>query len=157
MFPEASRIILALMLGLAACADAEPVEQTADAAAGPQALEGITAPADAGRVHLVRMVQRGDRYSFEPDTIQIPTGDVIRFVMAGAQPESVAFDKSSATPEMQAFIDAGVLARGVLLTNPGDSYDVSFRGAPPGSYSFHSIPHVLQGMRGLIQVEAASE
>jgi plastocyanin len=147
-------LVLAAMTG---CADAEEAAEAPVAPEGPQALEGITAPAEEGAVHLVRMVQRGDRYSFEPDTITIPAGDVVRFVMTGSQPESVAFDKTAATPEISSFITSGSLDRGILLTNPGDSYDVSFRAAPAGNYPFHSVPHAIQGMRGLISVQAASE
>lgn len=142
--------LLAALLWLAAC-DPAPVSET-PAAEGPQVLGGITRPVDGGDVHLVRMVQRGDRYAFEPAEIPIRNGDVVRFVMVGSQPESVAFELTEVGPEMAEYVRANSLERGVLLTEPGQSYDVAFRDAPPGRYPFLSAPHAVQGMRGAVIV-----
>ncbi|MEX2571550.1 MAG: plastocyanin/azurin family copper-binding protein [Gemmatimonadota bacterium] len=119
---------------------------------GPQPLERITEPAESGAVHLVRLVQRGDEYGFEPMQLSIAPGDVLRFVMVGAQPESVAFDPGRATPEAAQFIRANSLHLGALLTDPGQAYDVSFHDAPPGRYPFVSLPHRASGMQGVVVV-----
>ncbi len=139
-----------LILLAVACTGAPPTETPVEAA--NDLLDRITRPGDGGAVHLVRIVQHGDSYAFDPARLAIPSGDVVRFVMAGSQPESVAFDIGQATPEAGAFIRANSLHLGVLLVEAGQAYDVTFRGAPAGSYPFHSIPHAARGMRGLVQV-----
>ena len=65
---------------------------------GSEILDRITRPTDGGAVHLVRLVQRGDAYAFDPSDIAIASGDVVRFVMTGSQPESVAFSPEGAAP-----------------------------------------------------------
>jgi plastocyanin len=93
--------------------------------------------------------------SAEPAEVTIPANDVVRFLMVGAQPESVAFDTLVATPEALAFIKTNGLHRGPLLTDSGQTYDVIFRNAPSGRYSIYSVPHGDMGMRGTIIVEEA--
>jgi plastocyanin len=36
------------------------------------------------------------------------------------------------------------------MTDPGETYDVVFRDAPPGTYPFRSLPHGDRGMRGTV-------
>lgn len=115
-------------------------------------LDRISRPAEGGAVHLVRMVQRGDQYAFDPADLRIAQGDLVRFVMTGPQPESIVFDATDAPPEVASFIREAALDRGVLLTEPGQLHDVTFAGAPPGSYPFFSLPHADRGMRGRITV-----
>jgi plastocyanin len=142
--------IALVSLTIAACADDPPAGPPPEP--GPELLDRITAPVDGGSAHLVRLVQRGDQYAFDPAEIVIGPGDVIRFVMVGSQPESVAFDPVTATPEAAAYIRQNALQLGVLLTDAGQSYDVSFRDAPPGRYPFLSLPHAGHGMRGVVEV-----
>ena len=77
----------------------------------------------------------------------------MRFVLAGPQPESVAFDTAVAEGPPVDFIRDRSLHLGVLLLEPGQTYDVSFVDAPPGTYPYVSIPHAVQGMRGVVQVD----
>jgi plastocyanin len=128
-------------------------------AAGTEALEGsevlqrITSPADGGSVHLVGIVQRGDQYAFEPAELSIRSGDVVRFIMAGSQPESIVFDPVEATAEAADFVRNNALHHGVLMTDAGQTYDVLFPAAPPGRYPFRSLPHAEHGMVGVVTVE----
>lgn len=149
------RALLPLALFIVAAACDRP-QSTAEEPPGPgsEILERITRPGDGGEVHLVRLVQRGDSYSFDPAELTIAPGEVVRFVMTGSQPESIAFDPATAAPEIAQFIQAHRLDRGVLLTDPGQAYDVSFRDAPLGSYPFQSVPHGGSGMRGTIVVSS---
>jgi plastocyanin len=41
---------------------------------------------------------------------------------------------------------------GPLLSNPGETYDVSFGGIPPGTYNYHCQPHLAMNMKGTITV-----
>ena len=112
----------------------------------------VAAPHGGGRAHLVRLVARGDEYAFEPAEIRVRPGDVVRFVHTGYQPESVAFDTSRVpTGGAAALAEQGALTP-PLLMEPGAVYDIDFRGAPPGSYPFFSVPHEVFGMRGRVIV-----
>lgn len=147
--------LLSLLLFLAAAACDRPglmVEEPPGS--GSEILERITRPGEGGEVHLVRLVQRGDSYAFDPAEVTIAPGEIVRFVMTGSQPESIAFDPATASPEIAQFIRANQLDRGVLLTDPGQAYDVSFRDAPAGTYPFQSVPHGGTGMRGTITISS---
>lgn len=151
---SAGRLATALLIALllTGCSDELSFQPASgDVASAP--LESITRPAEQGDVHLVRMVQRGDLYAFEPAELTVSTGDVVRFVMTGSQPESVVFDPAATGPQIGDFVRAQGLHRGVLLTDSGQSYDVSFLDAPPGRYPFVSLPHADRGMRGAVIVE----
>lgn len=147
-----------LGLGLAAC-DAEPFPGGTAETESPESVsplaDAITRPADGAAIHLVRLVQRGDSYAFDPAEIEIQAGDVVRFIATGSQPESIAFEAAGG-PQSD-FVSSQLLDRGVLLTQPGDAYDVSFRDAPAGSYPFVSVPHRDRGMRGTVIVAPSDD
>lgn len=115
-------------------------------------LEAITNPVAGASVHRIRMTQQGDSYAFAPAEVSISPGDVVRFVMVGSQPESVVFDLAGLPAELAAFIETNGLDRGVLLTEPGATFDAGFPNAPPGTYPFRSVPHHDAGMRGVVKV-----
>jgi plastocyanin len=144
-------VLLALLVG---CGDEVGIPFQDTTVAEPEVLERITRPVEGAAVHLVRIVQRGDAYVFDPAEIRVAPGDVVRFVMSGSQPESVAFEAAAASPGAAEFIREHMLHLGVVLTDPGQAYDVSFLAAPPGRYPFHSIPHATEGMRGEVLVVA---
>lgn len=151
-----ARGVLALVLAPALLFGCDRPESAPEAApeGGSAILERITRPIDGGQVHLVRLVQRGDRYAFEPSDLTIAPGDVVRFVTTGTQPESVRFDSGATDPAVAAYVREQGLDRGVLLTEPGAAHDAPFPAAPPGDYPFESIPHAARGMRGTIRVVA---
>lgn len=143
-------LLLGLTVVLTGCAEEFPPEPSADHPS--DVLERITRGAENGEVHLVRLVQSGDRYRFDPDRIIVAPGDVVRFVMEGSQPESVVFDSVEGASQAAAFVRENQLHLGVLLTRAGEAYDVDFAGAPTGSYPFRSIPHAGHGMTGIVEV-----
>lgn len=140
-------LCLAPLLG---CGEPEPAPPAAPA---DSLLSRIARPVEDGRAVLVRMTAEGDRYAFVPAEVTVRPGDVVRFVLTGPQPESVAFDSAGASPEAAAWVRERGLARGPLLTRPGQVYEASFRDAPPGRYTFFSVPHASFGMRGAVVVE----
>lgn len=103
-------------------------------------------------VRVVRIVQHDRRNAFDPPGLAISPGDAVRFVLTGGRPESVVFDDATATPEAAEYIREHSLNLGVLLVEPGQTHEVSFTEAPPGSYPFRSIPHAEEGMTGIIVV-----
>lgn len=153
MMPRRHRtfgLLLALALAVTGCAAEAPPEPSADRPS--DVLDRITRGTENGDVHLVRLVQSGDRYRFDPDRIIVAPGDVVRFVMEGSQPESVVFDRVEGTPQAATFVRENQLHLGVLLTRAGEAYDVDFEGAPPGAYPFRSVPHAGHGMTGIVEV-----
>jgi plastocyanin len=143
-------VVLLVLLPLPGC---DEPEQPSPAQPADTLLSRIARPVEQGSAVLVRMTVEGDRYAFAPAEVTVRPGDVVRFVLTGPQPESVAFDTAGASPEAAAFVRNRGLARGPLLTRPGQVYEASFRDAPPGRYSFFSIPHASFGMRGTVVVE----
>jgi plastocyanin len=137
-------------LGSAGCESPPEIPGTEPARDAPDVVERITRPVDGGEVHLVRLGHRGDAYRADPDQITISAGDAVRFIMAGQQPESIVFDPVEASPEAADYIRAHALHLGVLMTDPGETFDVVFRDAPPGTYPFRSLPHGDRGMRGTV-------
>jgi plastocyanin len=135
------------------------------AAACDRVAPGDGAPADTsllGRlttaprgvdVHLIRMVPSGDSFAFEPAEVRIRSGDLVRFVMVSSLPQSVSFELSDLSEEAAGFVREQDLQHGTLLTSSGETYDVSFRDAPPGSYRFRSVVHAERGMRGVVIVD----
>ncbi|HET7273836.1 MAG TPA: plastocyanin/azurin family copper-binding protein [Longimicrobiaceae bacterium] len=124
---------------------------SAPAVAADSTLLGrITRPAENGQVHLVRIVGRAPDYAFEPAEIRIEQGDVVRFVHTGYQPESVAFLWRQSSPAAAEFLQTAGVTDGILLTSPGQIYDVDFDGAPPGLYQFMSTTH--PAMTGVVEV-----
>jgi plastocyanin len=143
----------AALIACAACAR-DDAAATRDTPPADDLLDRITRSADGGSVHLVRIIHRPDHYRFDPATVTVVPGDVVRFVLAGSLPESVVFDPSEATPEAAEFIHSRSMHLGVLLVEPGQSYDFEFKDAPPGRYPFLSIPRSGSGMTGSVDVVA---
>jgi plastocyanin len=42
---------------------------------------------------------------------------------------------------------------GPLLPNPGQTYTISFGGAPAGTYHYYCTPHLALGMKGTVTVQ----
>lgn len=139
---------------LSGCGEAEPpAAATPEDSTGGAAVAEITRPVRGGEFHLVRVGALGGRPAFDPAEIRIRRGDVVRFVMTGALPESVAFDTVGLPPDLAGFVRERNLASGVLLLSPGQVYEVRFSGAPEGRYPFYSVPRAQEGMRGAVFVD----
>lgn len=145
--------LLAGLLSLAPLPGCNDPEPSPPAEPSDTLLARIARPVEEGRAVLVRMTAEGDRYAFSPAEVTVRPGDVVRFVLTGPQPESVAFDTANSSPEAAAWLRSRGLVRGPLLTRPGQVYEASFRDAPPGRYTFFSVPHASFGMRGAVVVE----
>lgn len=146
-------VALLLVCGVLLGCGERQANETGEADRVREGATALTAPAeDGGTVRIVRLVARGDRYAFEPNEVQVRSGEVIRFVHTDNQPESVAFDTAGVPAGGVEFLAGRNLLTGPLLTVPGAVYDVSMEGAPPGTYSFFSVPHSERGMQGRVHV-----
>jgi plastocyanin len=106
-----------------------------------------TTPPATGTVHTVRMTttQGGASGTFEPATITVKKGDVIKFVSEGNAAHNVSF------PADQNAGKSNLPAPSQYMVN-GQSYDLQVN-LDPGSYNYQCDPHAAMGMKGAITVQ----
>ena len=147
---RANWLMAGAVLIVAACGGGE---KPAAPAAGPAAAAPAT-----GTVHEVQMTQVGAEYRFVPADITIKSGDAVKFVNVQAMAHNVQFYADSIPAGAAAILDAnmpnrmGPLAANLILAQ-GETYTVSFAGAPAGLYKFTCLPHMATGMHGSITVQ----
>lgn len=151
---RAMTMVAGMALALAACGgkggdEQKPAEQQAAPAA---------APAATGETHEVAMDFDGKVGSFTPAALTIKAGDVVKFVVKSGPPHNVAFPADSIPAGAADVLNKAMAETMGPLTGPmkvgiGESYEISFAGAPAGVYSFHCTPHVPFGMKGTITVQ----
>lgn len=120
--------------------------QTGAAPAAPAAAAPAT-PAASGTVHEVKMLttQGGASGVFEPATITVKKGDVIRFVSQGQAAHNVEF------PAAENAGAANLPAPSPYLTD-GQSFELPVT-MDPGTYNYVCTPHAMMGMKGSITVQ----
>jgi len=143
-------------------AAAAPAATTTDTTAAAGAAAGTTAagtPAPiTGKTVEVKMIGDAKGYRFDPANITIKQGDGVKFINVSGGPHNVAFDPASipagAEPQLNANMPntQGEL-NSPLLTQPNETYTVSFANVKPGTYNFHCTPHLAMGMKGQITVQ----
>jgi plastocyanin len=158
-----------LVIVLAACGGEKKPEQAptttppeqpaAPGAAAP--APGGAAPAAGGATHEVKMVLEGTSYKYVPSKLTIKSGDVIKFVSVSGGPHNVQFYPDSVPANLPAAIKAlavappekggNIVSETMKMDN--ESVDVSFAGAPAGSYKFFCAPHHALGMVGEVTVQ----
>lgn len=146
---------VALTLALAACG--KGAEKPADTPAAAPAAEPAAAPA-MGASHEVDMEFDGKAAKFVPDNITIKSGDVIKFTVKSGPPHNVGFYADSIPAGAADVLNKNMTETMAPLTGPmkvgvGETYDVSFAGAPAGAYRYFCTPHIPFGMHGTITVQ----
>jgi plastocyanin len=142
--------IAALALGavsLAAQASKAPAAQRPAAAA-------------AGTVIHVRMMQQGTVYKFDPANFTVHPGDIVEFLNVSGFPHNVGFEPAKIPAGAADVLNRAMAQRmgnlqGPMMTQPNQTYRVSFAGAPVGTYDYFCLPHKAMGMKGVITVAAA--
>lgn len=152
-----------LALVAAACGGEKKAEQTTTPPPAEQAAPAAApaAPAAGGTTHEVKMVLEGTTYKYDPAKLTIKAGDVIKFVSVSGGPHNVEFYPDSIPANVPAPIKALVmepLEKGGSLVSEslkpdGDSFELSFAGAPTGAYKFFCAPHHALGMIGEVTVQ----
>jgi plastocyanin len=125
------------------------VTTTAPAAPAPTAGAPVT-PDAGGQVHEVKMVttQNGASGEFQPKTLTVKKGDVIRWTMAdGSAVHNVSFTMAQGNP-------AGFTppADSPMVQQAGLTYEVKVDWAP-GTYNYVCVPHAMMGMTGSVTVQ----
>lgn len=134
-----------------------PAGGTAAAAATPATGTATAAPV-TGTVHEVKMIGDEKGYRFEPSSITIKAGDGIKFTNVSGGPHNIAFDPSQIPADVQAQLNANMPnttspLTGPLLTQPNETYTISFANIKPGTYEGHCVPHLALGMKISITVQ----
>jgi plastocyanin len=123
------------------------------------ATDSGAAPA-GGQVVEVKMTGNGStRAAFEPSSITITPGTTVRFTNVSGGPHNIAFWSDSVPSGAAAALQQGMKntidnLSGPFLTQPNDTYDVTFpANAPKGNYKGYCVPHVTMGMKLAIKVQ----
>ena len=141
-------------VGAIACGKKADQNQTQMA---PPAAPAAAAP--AGLVVEVKMTGNGStRAAFEPNTLTIAPGTTVRFINVSGGPHNIAFWPDSIPAGGAAALNAGMKntidnLSGAFLTQPNETYDVSFANAPTGTYKGYCTPHLTLGMKLAIKVQ----
>ncbi|MFQ5702432.1 MAG: plastocyanin/azurin family copper-binding protein [Gemmatimonadales bacterium] len=155
------KFMAALALLTMACGGGDQAAQDQQPAAAPQAATPVAAATEAtGTVHEVKMLQTADgNYQFQPAELSIKVGDTVRWTNVSGFPHNVAFyaDKipQGAADQLASLMPAdGKLGPllGRLLTQAGETFEVSFVNVPTGSYGYFCVPHEALGMTASITV-----
>jgi plastocyanin len=150
-------------LGAVACGGGKPatsqaasaVAATANAAAAPAA----PAAPEAAAVVEVKMTGNGStKAAFEPATLTIKPGTTVRFLNVSGGPHNIAFYNDSIPKGGADVLKKGMPnpmgdLMGPFVMQPNEKYDVSFAGAPAGTYRGYCMPHVALGMHIVITVQ----
>ena len=128
----------------------------ATATAAPAAAAGAAAPI-TGTTHEVKMIGDEKGYRFEPAELTIKAGDGIKWTMVSGGPHNVAFDQAAlgaaATQIGANMPNVTAPLMGPYLSNPNETYTMSFANVPAGSYDYVCTPHAAMNMKGKITVQ----
>ncbi len=150
-------------LGALACGGEKKTAASQSSGATPaaaNAAEATPAPStDAAAVFEVKMTGNGTtKAAFEPAALTIKPGAVVRFINVSGGPHNIAFYGDSIPKGAADALKTGMPnpmgdLTGPFLTQPNEKYDVSFTGAPKGTYKGFCLPHVALGMKLTIKVQ----
>jgi plastocyanin len=105
----------------------------------------------------IQMIGSTSGYKFDPANVTIHAGDVVKFVATSGGPHDVVFDASAIPNGAAAVLQKNMPGQQSPLLGPlvnnGDSYSVSFAGAPAGAYHYYCLPHQSLNMTGIITVQ----
>ena len=148
--------------GAVACGGEKKADASQAQAATPApaaATPAAPAAEPAAAVVEVKMTGNGTtKAAFEPATLTIKRGTTVRFLNVSGGPHNVAFYGDSIPKGAAEALKKGMPnpmgdLMGPFLTQPNEKYDVSFAGAPAGTYRGFCMPHVALGMHITITVQ----
>jgi plastocyanin len=143
-------------LALMACGGKDKPADQAAAPATP-ASEPAAAPA-MGASHEVDMDFDGKAAKFTPSELTIKSGDVVKWVVKSGPPHNVGFHADSIPAGAADVLNKAMSETMAPLVGPmkvgvGETYEISFAGAPAGSYRYFCTPHIAFGMHGTVTVQ----
>ena len=150
-------LIAALALAGMACGGGEQAGQQ-QGGAPPAAAPAAQAGGGTGQVHQVRMELRDGTYRYDPTTLTIKVGDTVRWLNVNGFPHNVSFYQDQVPAGAADFLRAAMPNQlgplnGPLLTDSLATYEITFAGAPTGTYNYYCIPHEALGMKARLTIE----
>jgi len=150
--------------GLLACGGGRKVGAAPESTVGnPGAMApestGAGGGTSGGSVVQVRMTGDGStRAAYVPDHLTISPGTTVEFVNASGWPHNITFYPDSIPPGGASVLQAAMAntisnLSSPMFTTPNETYDISFAGAPAGTYKAYCIPHMALGMKITITVQ----
>jgi plastocyanin len=123
---------------------------------GATSLAAQARPA-AGNVVRVEMKMVNNRYMFEPANFSVRVGQTVEFVNVSGMPHNVQFEPGRIPAGAGDILNRNMTGRlgplqGPMMSTAGQTYRVSFAGAPVGQYGYFCLPHKALGMTGVITV-----
>jgi len=127
-------------------------------AAGAPAAGSATAMAATGKTWEVKMAGDASGYKYDPATLTIKEGDAVKYTVTSGPPHNVSFYPDSIPAGAQAQLNANMQNTMSPLTSPlfnniGESYTISFKGVPKGTYKYFCTPHQALGMHAQLTVQ----
>ena len=121
-------------------------------------VTGVTAATATAKTVDIKMIGDATGYRFAPAKVTIQRGDRVRFTLVSGPPHNVVFWADSVPKGAAAALAKGMPGTVDALTSPfflktGDSYVVSFAGAPAGRYVYNCAPHLALGMKAVVTVK----
>ena len=102
--------------------------------------------------YSIKMGSDSGQLLFVPETLEIKSGDTVKWVMNKVPPHNVIFEGDRIPTADQAL--ALRISHQKLLFKPGDSYQTTFSDdMPSGTYPYYCQPHRAAGMKGKIIVK----
>jgi plastocyanin len=161
------KFFAALALATLACAGGEQAGEMETQAADMQPCEPQPCAASepmggTGTVHQVEMLLTADgQYVYQPATLTIKVGDTVRWLNVSGFPHNVAFYENQIPGGAKDYLtgiyqskqgNIGAIS-GRLMTQPNDSFEITFAGAPTGAYSYYCTPHEALGMKATLTIQ----
>jgi plastocyanin len=145
----------------AAAAGSQPAPAagaSATGTAGGAAAGAAAAQPATGKTWEVKMVGDGASYKYDPATLTIKQGDAVKWTVVSGPPHNVSFWPDSipagATTQLNANMPNPMSPlTSPLFNTPGESYTISFAGAPKGTYKYFCTPHLALGMKATLTVQ----
>ncbi len=154
------QVLAALAIAALACGGEQSGRQQeapGTPTAQPQHPAGAPGGA-AGTIHEVRMELRNGNYIYDPADLTIKVGDTVRWINISGFPHNVSFYENQIPPGAAEFLKQAMPNQmsplnGPLYTDSLATYEISFAGAPTGTYGYFCIPHEALGMKGTLTVQ----
>lgn len=142
-----------------ACGGGQQSTTSQAAAATPASPAVAPTAVRAAAVVEVKMTGNGTtQAAFVPAKLAVTPGTTVRFINVSGGPHNVAFYPDSIPKGGAAALKKGMPnpmsdLTGPFLIQPNEQYDVSFAGAPAGTYKAYCMPHVALGMNITLTVQ----
>lgn len=162
------KLFAALTLTVVACGGGEQTGQETQAAQMQPCQPQPCAPAEPmggnGTVHEVQMLLTADgNYVYRPASLTIKVGDKVRWLNVSGFPHNVAFYDGqipSGAKDYLTKIYQGSAGQGKigpmssrLMLQANEVFEITFAGAPTGTYNYYCTPHEALGMKATLTVQ----